>query len=391
MAKYKRHKTKYPGVFYIEGKHVTTGKPEKVFYIRYRRDGKMVEEKAGRQQQNKMTEAKANKLRSLRADGDQGSNANQRAEKEAAEIAERGRWTISKLWAEYKAQRVENKGLKVDENRFKLYLEPIFGKKAPSEVITLDVDRVRIKLLKSKSPQTVKHVLALLRRVINFGIKKGLCPAPDASKLHIEFPPVDNQKTEDLTPGQLKALMKAIDEDPNRQVANLMKMALYTGMRRGELFKLKWRDVNFTKGFIHIRAPKGGRDQSIPLNDAARSLLGEHERTGSEFVFPGRNGQQRTDANHQTSRIKKRAGLPKAFRALHGLRHVYASMLASSGKVDIYTLQKLLTHKSAAMTQRYAHLRDETLQRASAVADDIFNALKDDKKPKVVNLDDHRE
>ena len=83
MAKYKRHKTKYPGVFYIEGKHVTTGKPEKVFYIRYRRDGKMVEEKAGRQQQNKMTEAKANKLRSLRADGDQGSNANQRAEKEA--------------------------------------------------------------------------------------------------------------------------------------------------------------------------------------------------------------------------------------------------------------------------------------------------------------------
>jgi len=41
-----------------------------------------------------------------------------------------------------------------------------------------------------------------------------------------------------------------------------------------------------------------------------------------------------------------------------GLRHVYASMLASSGQVDMYTLQKLLTHKSPAMTQRYAHLRD---------------------------------
>jgi len=54
--------------------------------------------------------------------------------------------------------------------------------------------------------------------------------------------------------------------------------------------------------------------------------------------------------------IKKAAGLPKDFRALHGLRHVYASMLASSGQVDLYTIQKLLTHKSPAMTQRYAHL-----------------------------------
>ena len=50
---------------------------------------------------------------------------------------------------------------------------------------------------------------------------------------------------------------------------------------------------------------------------------------------------------------------------LHGLRHVFASTLASSGKVDMYTLQKLLTHKSPIMTQRYAHLRDDALKRAS--------------------------
>lgn len=65
--------------------------------------------------------------------------------------------------------------------------------------------------------------------------------------------------------------------------------------------------------------------------------------------------------------------MPKDFRALHGLRHVYASMLASSGQVDLYTLQKLLTHKSAAMTQRYAHLRDEALRRASDLAGKLFN------------------
>ncbi len=67
------------------------------------------------------------------------------------------------------------------------------------------------------------------------------------------------------------------------------------------------------------------------------------------------------------------SGLPKDFRPLHGLRHVFASMLASSGQVDMYTLQKLLTHKSPLMTQRYAHLRDDTLKRASNLAGDLIN------------------
>ena len=84
----------------------------------------------------------------------------------------------------------------------------------------------------------------------------------------------------------------------------------------------------------------------------------------------------RTDINHQVRAIANEAGLPKSFRPLHGLRHVYASMLASSGKVDMYTLQKLLTHKSPIMTQRYAHLRDEALKQASDVAgEEISKAL----------------
>ena len=64
--------------------------------------------------------------------------------------------------------------------------------------------------------------------------------------------------------------------------------------------------------------------------------------------------------------------LPKDFRPLHGLRHVYASMLASSGQVDMYTLQKLLTHKDPKMTQRYAHLRDDALKRASNLAGNLI-------------------
>ena len=131
------------------------------------------------------------------------------------------------------------------------------------------------------------------------------------------------------------------------------------------MFKLKWSDINFDKGAIALRDPKGGKDQIIPLNDASRQLLDGHPKTKSVYVFPGRGGKQRVDINKAVGKIKKSAGLPEDFRALHGLRHVYASMLASSGKVDMYTLQKLMTHKSAAMTQRYAALRDDTLRKAS--------------------------
>lgn len=389
MPRQNRVSTKYPGVFFVDGTH-HSGKPERIYYIRYRRDGKLVEERAGRQFQDKMTEAKASKLRALRIDGDQKNNREQREEAQAALEAERGRWTIDRLWEEYKVQRPDLKGIISDDNRFKVHLKKTFGKKVPAEIITLDVDRLRLSLLKKRKPQTVKNVLELLRRIINFGVKKGLCPDIDRAKLNIEFPRVDNERTEDLNPTQLSALIQSMDEDPNQQVAAMMKMALFTGMRRGELFKLQWGHIDFERGFIGIVDPKGKVSQKIPLNNAARVLLEEHEHTGSEYVFPGRGGGQRKDCKAPANRIKNRAGLPADFRPFHGLRHVYASMLASSGEVDMYTLQKLLTHKSAAMTQRYAHLRDDALHKASAVAGDMFMGLGKAGQDKVVNLDDHR-
>jgi integrase len=216
----------------------------------------------------------------------------------------------------------------------------------------------------------VQHVLELLRRIINFGVNHRLCQGID---FRIAMPMVDNEKTEDLTPNQLSRLLKAIENDTHAHAGPMMKMALFTGMRRKELFKLKWKGINFERGFINILDPKGGPDQKIPLNDAARKLLENHVKTGSPFVFPGRNGGQRTNIRLQVNKIKKEAGLPDDFRPLHGLRHVYASMLASSGEVDMYVLQRLLTHKDPKMTQRYAHLRDETLKKASNLAGDLIS------------------
>jgi integrase len=384
MPTLKRIKTNYPGVFYIEGTSSATGKPEKIFYIRYRKAGKMIEEKAGRQIQDDMTPARAAMLRAERVQGKKPSRQEAREQREAEKQAEAARWTLNRLWQEYKDRKPGLKGLVTDESRYQKHIMLLLGDREPGTLTPFDVDRLRLKLLKTHKPGTVKNVLELLRRLVNFAAKKHLCSTPSFT---IEMPKVNNLRTEDLTGDQLGALMEAIDADPNLQAANLMKMALFTGMRRGELFRLQWQDVDFDRGFIHIRGPKGGQDQKIPLNQAARDLLESHPRTDSPYVFPGRHGNQRVNIKKQVNRIKEAAGLPRDFRALHGLRHVYASMLASSGQVDLYTLQKLLTHKSAAMTQRYAHLRDESLRRASDLAGDLITQALNGRNRKIANLE----
>jgi integrase len=383
MPKQKRFKTKYPGVYYIEGM-ATDAKPERIYYIVYRKNGKLIEEKAGRQYANDMTPARAAGIRTLRIQGD-ATNEERREAERAAKEAEAARWTVRKLWAEYKSQ-YPIKGLAQDESRFRMHIEPHFGDKEPHELVSLDVDRLRVKLLKSKSPQTVKNILALLRRIVLFGVKKGLCKAPGFS---IQMPTkINNLKTEDLSEDEMRRFLTVLANDPDIQVTNLMRLALCTGMRRSELFRLKWDHIDFERGFIHIIDPKGGPDQIIPLNDSARTILENHPiLEGSPFIFPGKNGNQRVEIRKAANRIKRNAGLPDDFRPLHGLRHTFASILISSGKVDLYTLQKLLTHKSPMMTQRYAHLRDDALKKASNLAGQLIQQATNAKSSgEVVNL-----
>ena len=380
MPKIERIKTNYPGVYFIMGK-ASDGRPERIYYIMYRRGGKLIEEKAGRQFKDDMTPARASRIRTQRIEG---AASNQERREEARKEV----WTLSRLWRDYSAHKPTSKGLRTDRSWFQKYIEPALGNKQPAELSPLDLERLRRNAAKTLSPQSVKHIVSLLVRIINHGARLGLCPGLPFKAPTIK---VHNVKTEDLSPEQLSDLLVAINEDWDTQAANFMRMALFTGMRRGELFKLRWEDIDFDRGFIHIRDPKGGPDQKVPMNQAARGVLEAHPRTGSPYVFQGRGGKQRTDFKRPINRIRKRAGLPRDFRPLHGLRHVYASMLASSGQVDLYTLQKLLTHKTPAMTQRYAHLRDEALRRASDLAGDLIGQVVNGKQPQVINLEDRKE
>ncbi len=103
-----------------------------------------------------------------------------------------------------------------------------------------------------------------------------------------------------------------------------------------------------------------------------------HDRRADGAIHPrlqGVAGPRGMRQISETSRkIRDAAELPQDFRPNHGLRHTFASHLASSGEVDLYTLQRLMTHKSPMMTQRYAHLRDEALKRGANIMSRIVAA-----------------
>lgn len=368
----KRIATAKPGVFYRELEGDKPSKPIRMYYIRYRRGGRagsLIEEPVGKSTEG-MTATIAANIRAERMQGKALSNKEDRRQKEQEKLKAQGRWTIARLWDEYKANKPGFKGIVTDENRFKNYL-PSFAKLTPEEITTQMVDSLRLRLLNSgKKAGTTKNVLELLRRIINFGVKKGLCSWQDPSRLHFEMPKLNNTKTEMLTKEERARFIEAAKAAPNRKAGQLMLMAYYTGMRRNELFGLKWAHIDLEHGFINIvgeqqEGAKSNRDERIPLSAPVRELLAEVGDNGSEYVFPGKDGRSRMiDMNKQVNAIKAAAGLPKDFRPLHGLRHTFASVAVSNG-VPLSHVQKLLTHKDPTLTQRYAHLEDEALKRAA--------------------------
>ncbi len=352
MPRQTRHSTEFSGVYFVK-----LANENKSFFIRYKRHGKSIEERAGRGNEG----WNAEKAWNLRSERISGINP-QVGETQLNNGLNTGlRWTFSKIFEKYLRLRPDLKGRENDIYRFRNYLEIDFADIAPEEVSHGDVERFRHNLQnKGLKPATVRHVLELLRRLANFAVKKNYCRG---LSFKLEMPKVENQKTENLSQDQLQKLLRVLDEDPDLQVRNLVRMALYTGMRRGELFELCWTDIDFYNKIITVRSSKNGRHPTIPLNEMAENVLTAHAQseTKSNFVFPGRGGKKRTECKRPLLRIRKKAGLPEDFRLLQGLRHVYASMLVSSGKVDLETLQSLLTQKSPLMTQRYAHLLDQAV------------------------------
>jgi integrase len=373
MPAIERVKTRYPGVYAIIGTDPRTGKPEKIFYIVYRKDGKQIEEKAGRAGKDDMTASRASSLRGLRVKGVSPTNQERRETK----ASERARMTIGKLWEIYETHRDRRKGIAPDRIRYNLHIRPVFGDKIPEEIDPLSLDRFRVSIAKKKSersglplsPVTVHHVMSQLRAIVNFGVTRQLT---EGFRAKVPVPPMPTiTRTEFLSDPQVAALTKALDEEIDQDTADVVRLALFTGARRAEILKIQWDDVDLSRSVWTLRDRKDGKDSGFPLSSPAQEILARRfaARGDSPFVFPGpgKDGYLK-DPREAFERIRAAAILPKNFRILHGLRHHYASSLVSAG-VDLYVVSKLLGHSDPSLTaRRYAHLKPGAMAQATELA-----------------------
>jgi integrase/ribosomal protein L40E len=284
--------------------------------------------------------------------------------------------TLSEVWAKYLPWAKEHKKTWItDEFNYRKHLEPRFGKKHLDAITPIDIERMKAELKKGTNQHgkpytkaTIKHQLVLLKRLFNLAHRWGLYSGENPMG-RVEVPKLDNTRTEFMQDDEVSRLLKTLETWPCQESAAFVKFTLLTGMRRGELFKLTWDDVDFERSMVRLREPKGGKTQTIPISPTALAVLKGLKMT-SPFVFPGKGGQQRTDFKGPWLRIRKAAGLPENFR-LHGLRHHFASTLVSAG-YDLLMVQKLLTHKDSRTTQRYAHLAPGALKEAARKSGELL-------------------
>lgn len=296
--------------------------------------------------------------------------------------------TLGELWVKYLPWAKEHKKTwKCDQYNYETHLASRFGKKALDVISPIDVERLKLEMKKSVSKQgkpfsqaTIKHQIVLLSRLYNLARRWGIYNGENPVD-RVEKPRLDNQRTEFLSDEEVDRLLKTLATWPCKETVAFVKFTLYTGLRRSEVFKLTWEDVDFSRSMITLREPKGGKTQTIPISAQALEVLKGIEQT-SPFVFPGKGGQQRTDFKGPWRRIRKTAGLPDNFR-FHGLRHHFASTLVSSG-VDLSVIQALLTHKDARTTQRYAHLSPGAMRDAALKSGDLLTPKGE--AGKVINL-----
>lgn len=265
------------------------------------------------------------------------------------------------------------------------------------DVTAWAIEKWRAERLKTgRKPATVNRDLVTLKSALSKAVEWEILPKHPLAR-------VKRAKTDDLgrirwlSPDEEKRLGEAMDAreakaSAGRESANgwrrergyaelppmgpgqfsdhlvpMITLSLDTGMRRGEVFKLRWSDVDLDRKLVTVRGStaKSGRTRHIPLTKRALEALRrwKAQQPATELVFPGEEGRPLTNVKKAWQALLKSAQIT-GFR-WHDMRHNFASQLVMRG-VDLNSVRELLGHSEITMTLRYAHLAPEF--KASAIA-----------------------
>lgn len=274
----------------------------------------------------------------------------------------------------------------------KIYVVPALGSRKVAEVGPGDVDRLHRQM--KATPAQANRTLAVLSAMLTWATKSGLRdPALPNPCVMVEWYP-EKARERFLSTSELRrlgdALIKAetagLAPAPNRrrkpksaktakhkpksadkpipadplQVAAI-RLLMLTGARRNEILNLRWDEVDLERGILTLGDSKTGRSVR-PIGAPAVQLLASLPRSG-DFVLPGRFGERPIEGLRRLwDAVRHEADLPEV--RLHDLRHTMASVAAGEGQ-SLLIIGKVLGHKRAATTQRYAHLADDPVKAAA--------------------------
>ena len=214
------------------------------------------------------------------------------------------------------------------------------------------------------SAATVNDIFSFIRAAINRAIATGVWAGnnPLSTRGGVwKMVKVNNKRLRFLTREEAKALLSDL-EKRNQQMHDMVLLALKTGLRPTEIFRLKGQDIDANANILYIVA-KGGKRVPVRVPVDMIEMLQGYNRKPTEPVF--RRPRTGAALNHTprcfANAVRKLGLAPEDGDSLyavtlHTMRHTFASWLAQSGKVSLMELQKLMRHETISMTMRYAHL-----------------------------------
>ena len=240
-------------------------------------------------------------------------------------------------------------------------LEREFGATPLAALSAFRIEQWKARRKKAVAPATVNRELTLLKGMLATAVAWKLLdqnPAVSVKALR-----VNNQRLRYLAPDEITRLVDAARHDVARWLAPAILLAVHTGLRQGELLRLRWQEIDSRRHLAMIMETKNNTKKPMPLSTAAQAALGEFPRDGATVLaWPWGDPLSNTTLHAAFKRACAAAEITD-FR-WHDLRHTFASHLVMAG-VDLRTVQELLGHKTLEMTMRYSHLAEP--HKAAAV------------------------